>query len=77
VELAEDGVSAAGVCYLIAILDQRPASSAAGSADRERVLLGGVYSHRFRRVDERWLIAGSICDLSFEEKLRSAPSPTP
>jgi len=77
VELADDGVSATGVCYLIAILDQRPASSAPGSADRERVLLGGVYSHRFRRVDGRWLIAGSICNLSVEEKLRSAPSPTP
>jgi len=77
VELEDDGVSATGVCYLIAILDQRPASSAPGSADRERVLLGGVYSHRFRRVHGRWLIAGSICNLSVEEKLRSAPSPTP
>jgi ketosteroid isomerase-like protein len=77
IELAEDGVSATGVCYLLAILDQRPASSPPGSADRERVLLGGVYSHRFRRVDGRWLIAASACDLSFEEKLRSAPSPTP
>ncbi|MHB8612076.1 MAG: nuclear transport factor 2 family protein [Candidatus Dormibacteraceae bacterium] len=75
VELAEDGVSATGVCYLLAILDQRPASSQPGSADRERVLLGGVYSHRFRRVDGRWLISGSACDLSLEEPLRSATSP--
>jgi ketosteroid isomerase-like protein len=77
VELAEDGSSATGVCYLLAILDQRPAASPPGSADRERVLLGGDYSHRFRRVDGRWLIAASACDLSLEEKLRSAPSPTP
>lgn len=77
VELAEDGVSATGVCYLLAILDQRPASSAPGSADRERVLLGGVYSHRFRRVNGRWLISESACDLSLEDPLRSAPSPTP
>ena len=77
IELAEDGVSATGVCYLLAILDQRPASSPPGSADRERVLLGGVYSHRFRRVDGRWLISSSVCDLSLEEPLRSATSPTP
>lgn len=77
VELAEDGVSANGVCYLLAILDQRPASSAPGSADRERVLLGGVYSHQFRRVDGRWLISRSACDLSLEEPLTSAPSPPP
>jgi hypothetical protein len=77
VELAEDGVSATGVCYLLAILDQRPASSAPGSADRERVLLGGVYSHRFRLVDGRWLISASACDLSLEQPLRSVTSPTP
>ena len=77
VELADDGLSASGVCYLLAILDQRPSSSPPGSADRERVLLGGVYSHRFRRVDGRWLISGSACDLSLEEPLRNAPSPKP
>jgi hypothetical protein len=77
VELAENGESATGVCYLLAILDQRPAASPPGSADRERVLLGGVYSHRFRRVGGRWLISGSACDLSLEEPLRSAPLPTP
>jgi uncharacterized protein (TIGR02246 family) len=76
IELAEDRVSATGTCYLLAILDQRPASAPQGSAERERVLLGGVYSHRFRRVDGRWLISGSACDLSVEEKLRNAPSPT-
>ena len=76
-ELAQDGASATGVCYLLAILDQRPATSAPGSVDRERVLLGGVYSHRFRRVDGRWLISASACDLSLEEPLRSAISPTP
>src|SRR5580704_7470775 len=37
VELAENGKSATGVCYLLAILDQRPAASPPGSADRERV----------------------------------------
>jgi hypothetical protein len=72
IELAEDGNSATGVCYLLAVLDQRPASAPAGSAERERVLLGGVYSHRFRRVDGRWLIAASACDLSFDHLLRSA-----
>jgi len=77
VELAEDGESATGVCYLLAILDQRPASSPPGSADRERVMLGGVYSHRFRRVERHWLIAASACDLSFDHLLRSATSPTP
>jgi hypothetical protein len=77
IELADDGFSATGVCYLLAILDQRPASSPPGSAARERVLLGGVYSHRFRRVDGRWLISGSACDLSFDHQLRSATSPTP
>ena len=77
IELAEDGVSATGVCYLLAILDQRPASSAPGSTDRERVLLGGVYSHRFSRIDGRWLISRSACDLSLEEPLRNVPSPTP
>src|ERR1700682_3385620 len=77
IELAEDGVSATGVCYLLAILDQRPASSAPGSTHRERVLLGGVYSHLVRRVDGRWLISWPACDLSLEEPLRSAPSPTP
>ena len=77
IELADDGVSATGVCYLLAILDQRPATSAPGPAERERVLLGGVYSHRFQRVAGRWLISGSACDLSLEMPLRSAPSPTP
>ncbi len=73
VELADDGVTATGVCYLLAVLDQRPSSSPPGSADRERVLLGGVYSHKFRRVEGRWLISGSACDLSFDHLLRSAP----
>jgi SnoaL-like domain len=76
IELAEDGVLATGVCYLLAILDQRPAAAPPGSSDRERVLLGGVYSHRFRRVDGRWLISGSACDLSLEHPLRSATSPS-
>ncbi len=76
IELADDGLSARGVCYLLAILDQRPASSPQGSESRERVLLGGVYSHRFQRVDGRWLIKASACDLSLEEPLRSATSPT-
>ena len=77
IELADVGVSATGVCYLLAILDQRPAASAPGSAERERVLLGGVYSHAFRRVAGRWLISRSACDLSLEEPLRNAPAPTP
>ena len=74
--LADDGLSATGFCYLLAILDQRPASSAPGSKSRERVLLGGVYSHRFQRVHGRWLIRASTCDLSLEEPLRSATSMT-
>ena len=77
IELAEGGVSATGVCYLLAILDQRPASSPPGSSERERVMLGGVYSHKFRRVDGRWLISASACDLSFDQKLRSATEPRP
>lgn len=77
IELAEDLLSATGVCYLLAVLDQRPAASPPGSAERERVLLGGVYSHKFRRVGGRWLIAASACDLSFDHVLRSATSPTP
>jgi ketosteroid isomerase-like protein len=77
IELAEDGVSATGVCYLLAVLDQRPTSSPVGSPERERILLGGVYSHRFRRIEGRWLISSSACDLSFDHTLRSATSPTP
>ena len=75
IELSDDGESAKGVCYLLAILDQRPTSAPPGSNERERVMLGGVYAHQFRRVDGRWLIAGSACDLSFDHLLRSAAPP--
>jgi len=74
IELSEDGESATGVCYLLAILDQRPASSPPGSDERERVMLGGVYAHQFKRVEGRWLIASSVCDLSFDHLLRGATS---
>lgn len=69
IELADDGLSATGACYLLAILDRRPESSPPGSADRERIVLGGVYSHRFQRAGGRWLIRGSACDLSLEAPL--------
>src|SRR5258708_33849333 len=77
VELAADGNSATGVCYLLAILDQRPAASPPGSAERERVLLGALRSHLFRRGGGRWLIAASACGLSFHHQLRSATPPPP
>jgi hypothetical protein len=66
VEIGPDPDSAAGHCYLYAILDQRPSSAAAGSSERERVVLAGTYAHRFRRVAGRWLISASACDLSLE-----------
>ena len=69
VDLAEDGRSATGTCYLLGILERRPAAAAAGSPERERVVLGGVYSHRFQRVDGRWLFSGLACDLSLEAPL--------
>jgi len=69
IELADDGMTATGICYLLAILDRRPASAPAGSDDRERIMLGGVYSHRFQRAGGRWLIRGSACDLSVESPL--------
>ena len=69
VELAEDGGSASGTCYLLGILERRPAAAVAGSAERERVILGGLYSHRFQRVDGRWLFSGLACDLSLEAPL--------
>jgi hypothetical protein len=72
IELAEDGETATGVCYLLAVLDQRPTSSPPGSKVRERVMLGGVYAHRFQRIQGRWLIAASVCDLSFDHLLKSA-----
>ena len=66
VELGPDPDSAAGHCYLYAILDRRPAGTAAGSAERERITLAGTYAHRFRRVGGRWLISASACDLSLD-----------
>jgi hypothetical protein len=66
VEIGPDPDSAAGHCYLYAILDQRPSGAAAGSSERERVILAGTYAHRFRRVTGRWLISASACDLSLE-----------
>lgn len=69
IELAEDGASARGTCYLLGILERRPAGAAADSTERERVVLGGVYSHRFQRVDGRWLFSALACDLSLEAPL--------
>jgi hypothetical protein len=66
VEIGPDRDSAAGHCYLYAILDRRPAGVEAGSAERERIILAGTYAHRFRRVDGRWLISASACDVSLE-----------
>jgi hypothetical protein len=66
VEFGEDPDAAVGHCYLYAILDRRPAGAAAGSPERERIILAGTYAHRFRRVAGRWLIDGSACDLSLE-----------
>ena len=66
VEIGPDHDSAAGHCYLYAILDRRPAGVAAGSSERERIILAGTYAHSFRRVDGRWLISASACDVSLE-----------
>jgi hypothetical protein len=66
VEIGPDHDTAAGHCYLYAILDRRPAAEAAGSSVRERIVLAGTYDHRFRRVAGRWLISASACDLSLE-----------
>jgi len=66
VEIGPDPDSAAGHCYLYAILDQRPSSAQVGSSDRERIVLAGTYAHGFRRVGGRWLISSSACDLSLE-----------
>ena len=66
VEIGPDRDSARGHCYLYAILDRRPAGVEAGSAERERIILAGTYDHRFQRVEGRWLISASACDLSLE-----------
>jgi hypothetical protein len=66
VEIGPDSDSAAGQCYLYAILDRRPERAEAGSSERERIVLAGTYAHRFRRVGGRWLISASACDLSLE-----------
>jgi SnoaL-like domain len=66
VEIGPDRDTAAGHCYLYAILDRRPVVEAAGSSVRERIVLAGTYDHRFRRVGGRWLISASACDLSLE-----------
>jgi hypothetical protein len=71
VEIGPDRDSAAGHCYLYAILDRRPAGAQAGSPERERIVLAGTYAHRFRRVAGRWLISASACDLSLEAPFSS------
>ena len=71
IEVADDRLTATGVCYLLGILDRRPASSTPGSAERERVLLGGVYALRFLRVDGRWLFSALACDITMEMRLSS------
>lgn len=71
IEIGPDPDSATSHCYLYAILDRRPAGAAPDSPSRERIILGGTYDHRFRRVEGRWLISASDCDL------RLAPSEGP
>ena len=66
IEIGPDPDSAAGHCYLYAILDRRAAAAVAGLQSRERIILAGTYDHRFRRVEGRWLISDSACDLSLE-----------
>ena len=67
VEIGPGRDLAVGHCYLYAILDRRAAAAAAAdSAARERLVLAGTYDHRFRRVEGRWLISASACDLSLE-----------
>ncbi len=66
VELGRDADSATSHCYLWAILDRRPAAAPVGSTERERIVLAGTYTHHFRRVEGRWLISASACDLSLE-----------
>ena len=57
VDLAEDGESASGHGYTMAILDRRPAGAREDSTERERVVLGGSYSQEYRKVGDRWLIS--------------------
>jgi SnoaL-like domain len=71
VEIGPDRDSANGHCYLYAILDRRPPAVAPGSPERERIILAGTYDHRFRRVEGRWLISASACDLSLEAPFQS------
>jgi hypothetical protein len=51
---------------MLAILERRPAASAPGAPDRERVWLGRTYLHVYRRVENRWLISALACDISLE-----------
>lgn len=62
VELEPDGATATGHGYTMAILDRRPAGVSAESAERERVVLGGTYTHEYRKVDGRWLISKSSAE---------------
>ena len=59
VEVAADGVTAIGHGYTMAILDRRPSGASHDSPERERVVLGGTYTHEYRKVEGRWLISKS------------------
>ncbi len=62
VELAPDGATATGHGYTMAILDRRPAGASQGSSERERVVLGGTYTHEYRKVEGQWLISRSSAE---------------
>jgi hypothetical protein len=66
IDVAPDGLSASGHWYLLAILDQRPAGADADSNERERIVLGGTYSHEYRKVGDRWLFSRLDCDLTLQ-----------
>lgn len=71
IEVAPDLLTATGHWYLYAILDQRPAGSEPGSPERERVVLGGSYSHDYRKLDGSWLISRLACDIVLESPFPS------
>ena len=66
IDVAPDCQSASGHWYLLAILDRRPAGALTGSAERERIVLGGTYEHDYRKVDGRWLISRLACDITLQ-----------
>jgi hypothetical protein len=71
IDVAPDCQSASGHWYLLAILDRRPAGAPQGSAERERIVLGGTYAHDYRKLDGRWLISRLECDLTLQASFPS------